>query len=183
MQAVPSNPNGDGAETAKKKGIPTWVGCLIGCSVATLILMVLLAVLGTLAAIAVPNFVKARTRAQGRSCYAIQRVIAMSLDMRETDTREALPELTPKVLELLLAENYLKKIPDDPGAGPGSSGNYVLVTVKGQEKPRVFCLRHGFRDRPASCSEDSSPADQLRAAGVEDEALLNRASSKPPGMD
>lgn len=198
MQATPSSSAGGGAgaaapggagaasggaEAQKKKGIPTWVGCLIGCGVVTAIIMVLLAVLGILGAIAIPNFVKARIKAQTKGCFAYQRIIAGSLEMHEMDKGSGITELTPEAFESLKADGYLQEIPDDPGAGPGSSGNYVLVTTQGEDRRVVFCVRHGFAVRPAGTSEDTSPADQLRAAGVDDDELLGRASGNPPGVD
>lgn len=196
MQATPSSSSGGGAGTGapggaaaapgaevKKKGTPTWVGCLIGCGVVTAIIVVLLVVLGIVGAIAIPNFVSAKLKAQTKGCFAVQRIITASMEMHEIDKGSAITELTPSTLETLKDEGYLMEIPEDPGAGPGSSGNYTLVTVRGEDRPVVFCVRHGFRDRPAGCAEDASPAEQLRAAGVDDDALLGRASNNAPGVD
>lgn len=49
--------------------------------------------------------------------------------------------LSPQVLDELKKAHYLSGVPDDPGAAPGTTGNYYLVTPG--RKPVVACRVHG----------------------------------------
>ena len=84
-------------------------------------IMIVVAIIGLLAAIAIPNFVQARRRAQTNSCIAnlkqIQGAISLwALDNGETDS--------DAVTMANLVTTYIKSTPTCP-----LGGNYVLTTV------------------------------------------------------
>lgn len=101
-------------------------------------LMIVIAIIGVLAAIAVPNFQKARERANQRACYANQKTIAGALEMYNLDFNTSLTELGETNLGILKSNGYLQAVPDDPGQGAGSSGKYKLSAEDG-----VYCDTHG----------------------------------------
>ena len=86
----------------KKKG-----GCL-----SPLGFFVILGVTGVLAAILVPNFIRARSRGQLTACKSNLKNIGTAFAMYSTDYRG----MYPKTLDLL-TPNYLKSIPECPSAG------------------------------------------------------------------
>lgn len=86
----------------KKKG-----GCL-----SPLGFFVILGVTGVLAAILVPNFIRARSRGQLTACKSNLKNIGTAFEMYSTDYSG----MYPKNLDLL-TPNYLKSIPECPSAG------------------------------------------------------------------
>ena len=56
-------------------------------------LMIVIAIIGVLAAIAVPNFRKARERANQRACYANQKTVAGALEMYNLDNNKSITQL------------------------------------------------------------------------------------------
>jgi len=90
-------------------------------------IMIVVAIIGLLAAIAIPNFVKARENAQRNSCIANLKQIdgakaTWALEQKKTNTD------TPAVTELYGAANYIRDQPYCP-----ANGTYTMMTV--QEKP------------------------------------------------
>lgn len=84
-------------------------------------IMIVVAIIGLLAAIAIPNFVKARATAQKQACIAnlkqIQGAIQVwALDQSKVDT--------DAVAMTNLVTDYIKKTPTCPGGG-----TYTLTTV------------------------------------------------------
>jgi len=143
-----------------------------------------MAVLGILASIAVPNFVKARNRANTRACFANQKTLAGAVEMYDLDNTTTTTELTPDVLQVLQRQGYLQVVPNDPGSkDPASSANYVMFVPEGEKSATIFCTRHGFVVPPKGCHARTPPADQARAAGVTDESILSRCSTSEPGND
>ena len=55
--------------------------------------MIVIAIIGVLAAIAVPNFRKARERANQRACYANQKTVAGALEMYNLDNNKSITQL------------------------------------------------------------------------------------------
>lgn len=96
--------------------------------------------IGVVAAIAVPNFRAARQRANRRACFANQKTLAGATEMYNLDNNTDVKELTPKLLESLKSEGYLRSIPQDPGKGEGSSDHYYLLQGK---KDVIACKVHG----------------------------------------
>jgi len=90
-------------------------------------IMIVVAIIGLLAAIAIPNFVKARTNAQRNACIANLKQIdgakaTWALEQKKTNSD------TPAVTELYGAANYIRDQPYCP-----ANGNYTMSDV--QSKP------------------------------------------------
>ncbi|MBL7155569.1 MAG: prepilin-type N-terminal cleavage/methylation domain-containing protein [Candidatus Omnitrophica bacterium] len=86
-------------------------------------IMIVVAIIGLLAAIAIPNFVRARTQAQENACIAnlkqidgAKQVWALDIGKSDTDT-PAWSDLTP---------NYIKRTPACP---VGTSTAYTIGAV------------------------------------------------------
>jgi prepilin-type N-terminal cleavage/methylation domain-containing protein len=87
-------------------------------------LMIVIAIIGVLAAIAVPNFKAARERANTRACYANQKTVVGAMEMYNLDKNTKRTTLDPGFFQSLKSGGYLQSVPQDPGQGPGSSSNY-----------------------------------------------------------
>jgi len=79
---------------------------------------------GLLAAISVPGYRTSRERANSRACYANQKTLAGSLEMYNLDKATRVTVLDRAMWRALKSGGYLGSIPQDPGQGSGSSGNY-----------------------------------------------------------
>jgi len=101
-------------------------------------LMIVIAIIGVLAAIAVPNFKAARERANTRACYANQKTVAGAVEMYNLDKNTRVSTLSG-LWTALKSGGYLQSIPQDPGQGPGTSGQYQLTTANNGIK----CSSHG----------------------------------------
>lgn len=92
------------------------------------------AVVGVLAAIAIPNFTKARDNAREKGCFANQRVLLGATEMYNMDNEKMLNELN---IEALVRGEYLKSAPVCPDGGVyGSTGNLA-------ENGKINCSKHG----------------------------------------
>ena len=76
------------ADTPKKSGMPTWALVLIIVGGVGLVVMVLVAVVGLLAAIAIPNFVRARETAQRNVCISNLRQIDAAKQQWATENKK-----------------------------------------------------------------------------------------------
>lgn len=95
---------------------------------------------GVLAAIAIPNFQKARQKAKTGKCFANQSLILNALRRYNADNADMITNLNQKVIDVLIKENYLPKSVKCP-----SGGKYISVgdlTENGQIK----CTKHGAAD-------------------------------------
>jgi len=101
-------------------------------------LMIVIAIIGVLAAIAVPNFRRARERANQRACYANQKTLAGALEMYNLDNNTCITSFSATTLGSLKVQGYLQSIPQDPGQGQTSSSNYQLDT-----NGDMYCGVHG----------------------------------------
>ena len=103
-------------------------------------LMIVIAIIGVLAAIAVPNFRAARERANLRACYANQKTIAGAVEMYNLDfnTKVATGDLQG-ILPTLQSKGYLQAIPQDPGQGLAPGDGYVLT----DNNDGIKCNSHG----------------------------------------
>ena len=81
-------------------------------------IMIVVAIIGLLAAIAIPNFVKARTRAQANACIANLKQIEGAKETymleNKTTTAPAMDAMVP---------NYIKSTPTCPGGGTYTVGD------------------------------------------------------------
>ena len=100
-------------------------------------LMIVVLILGVLAALAVPNFRKAREQARDKACYANQRVLLGAVEMYNMDTQ---PDsmMTSLDIDRLVNGKYLKNRPYPPEAGCRyfSQGNLA-------ETGNIYCQLHG----------------------------------------
>ena len=96
-------------------------------------IMIVVAIIGILAAIAIPNFVKNRTEAQRKTCIANMRLIVTSAENWRTENHMELIGTDWKV-KLLGATNYIKTEPQCP-----SGGTYTVEVSGTTEEVLVVC--------------------------------------------
>jgi type II secretion system protein G len=100
-------------------------------------LMIVIAIIGVLAAIAVPNFKRARERANTRACYANQKTIAGAVEMYNLDNN-TIAGIDSGTCNQLVSAGYLQSMPSDPGGGAAftyaaiSGGNGISCSTHGQ---------------------------------------------------
>ena len=97
-------------------------------------IMIVVAIIGLLAAIAIPNFVKARTASQKNACIANLKQIdgakaTWALEQKKTNTD------VPGTTDLYGSSNYIRDEPSCPGGG-----TYTLNVV--QTKPACSIAGH-----------------------------------------
>ncbi len=96
-------------------------------------IMIVVAIIGILSAIAVPNFVRNRNEAQRKTCVANMRLIATSAENWRTENRMELIGDDWKT-KLLGSTNYIEVEPTCPAGGTYS------VTIDGtSEAVEVLC--------------------------------------------
>ena len=103
-------------------------------------LMIVISIIGVLAAIAIPNFRQAREKSNQRACYANQKTILGALEMYNLDNGTNMTILTVADLQQLATDKYLQGVPSDPGC-KGQPDNYQSDTVG-----NVWCKFHGNID-------------------------------------
>ena len=101
--------------------------------------MIVIAIIGVLAAIAVPNFKAARERANTRACYANQKTVVGAMEMYNLDKNTKRTNLDQGFFQALKSGGYLQSIPDDPGQGTGTSQNYKATN----DGNGISCSQHG----------------------------------------
>lgn len=79
------------------------------------------------------------TRSKTRPCYANQKTVIGAIEMYNLDKNTRRTTLDAAFFRDLHGQGYLTSVPQDPGAGRGSSGNY-RTTADGNG---ITCLRHG----------------------------------------
>ena len=84
-------------------------------------LMIVIAIIAILAAILVPNFLKARAQGQLTACKSNCKNLATALEMYSSDNGGRYPAATNFAL-LLTGGNYLKLVPTCPAAGANTYG-------------------------------------------------------------
>ena len=96
-------------------------------------IMIVVAIIGLLASIAIPNFVKARTTAQMNACISNLRVIDGAIQQWALDTKQGeTAQVTPT--DVL---SYLKNAVVCPSGGKTFADSYSLTTVAA----RPSCLK------------------------------------------
>ncbi len=96
-------------------------------------IMIVVAIIGILAAIAIPNFIKNRTEAQRKTCIANMRLIVTSAENWRTENHMELIGTDWKV-KLLGSDNYIKTEPQCP-----SAGTYTVIVSGTTEEVLVTC--------------------------------------------
>jgi prepilin-type N-terminal cleavage/methylation domain-containing protein len=96
-------------------------------------IMIVVAIIGLLASIAVPNFVKARTTAQMNACSSNLRQIDGAIQQWALDTKQG-DTATVTAAEIL---PYLKNSVTCPSGGKTFAESYAVTTVQA----RPTCLR------------------------------------------
>src|SRR5579864_7621162 len=96
-------------------------------------IMIVVAIIGLLATIAIPNFVKARTTAQMNACISNLRQIDGAIQTWALETKQA----DNATVEFSQISGYMKNQVVCPSGGHTFSDSYHLGTV--QDKPT--CLR------------------------------------------
>lgn len=79
-------------------------------------IMIVVAIIGILAAIAIPNFVKNRNQSQAKACISNMRQISTASENYLTE-HDMVPWTGTWVDALVGSENYIKVEPKCPGAG------------------------------------------------------------------
>ena len=90
-------------------------------------IMIVVAIIGLLAAIAIPNFVRARTQAQTQACIANLKQIEGAKQVYALDTGAA-STVTPS-LATDLVPNYIKRVPHCPAGGAYTIGNIDTAPI------------------------------------------------------
>jgi type II secretory pathway pseudopilin PulG len=119
-------------------------------------LLAVVAVIGVLAAIAVPNFQAARRRANDRACFANQKTLAGALEMYNLDFNTNIQDLAT-VRGELEGNGYLQSYPRCPGYG-GQRDPYYLDAVSGNG---VACRNHGSITRVENPSYRATSMEPL----------------------
>ena len=102
-------------------------------------LMIVIAIIGILAAIAVPNFRKIRQQAREKACYANLRVIIGAVEMYNMDT--SAPATSFAESDMTGGMNqYFKGMVAKPESGCGYTGSAIDTTGK------IGCGQHGTID-------------------------------------
>jgi len=123
-------------------------------------LMIVISIIGVLAAIAIPNFRQARFKSNQRACYANQKTILGALEMYNLDTGENLTVNNGENLDKLKNERYLQAVPMDPGCKSKGAANYNSDAVG-----NVWCLMHGSIEGEAAFIEPGG-LDDSKAKGT-----------------
>ena len=104
-------------------------------------LMIVIAIIGILAAIAIPNFRKARQQARQKACQANMRVLQGAVEMYNMDSNQMISANLD--VAALSSGKYIKAEPTPPEAGCsyGASGDLAAEGV-------VMCGIHGSVESP-----------------------------------
>lgn len=101
-------------------------------------LMIVIAIIGILAAMAIPNFKKAREQAREKACYSNIRVLLGAIEMYNMD--HSVPMETPEQSKLLGTNGYLKA----EVVCPEANGSYKGTNLS--KDGVLFCSEHGTVD-------------------------------------
>ena len=105
-------------------------------------LMIVIAIIGILAAMAIPNFKKARESAREKACYSNIRVILGAVEMYNMDNSEMINTMNDGFIGNLVSAKYLKSAPAKPET------NCVYSSVGDlTDSGYIICTRHGGVDK------------------------------------
>ncbi len=104
-------------------------------------LMIVIAIIGILAAIAIPNFRKARQQARQKACQANMRVLQGAVEMYNMDSNQMIS--AGLLIDQLSSGKYIKSEPIGPesGCSYSASGDLAAEGV-------VMCDLHGSVESP-----------------------------------
>ena len=119
------------------------------------------------AAIAIPNFRKARQQARHKACHANQRVMMGAIEMYNMDNNTMIDVITPEVMDLLVQGKYLKS-PIVHAEHECCFGTVGDLTKGGQ----LICAIHGSPENPIT-DVDSAEARDLINQGTFYDASTN----------
>jgi hypothetical protein len=86
-----------------------------------------------------PRYHRPRARSLTRACYANQKTVVGAMEMYNLDKNTKRTTLDAAFFLSLKSGGYLQSIPQDPGEGPGTSGNYKDTSANNGIK----CVLHG----------------------------------------
>jgi len=89
-------------------------------------IMIVVAIIGLLAAIAIPNFVKARTTAQTNTCIANLKQIDGAKEQWALENKQG-PTATPAISVLAGPNTYIKNTPLCPATSPAA--DYTINAI------------------------------------------------------
>lgn len=97
-------------------------------------IMIVVAIIGLLAAIAIPNFIKARTTSQTNACINNLRQISGAIDTWALETGQATGSAVASVatVSAYIKLNSASSVPTCPGGGTYTTGNVGVA-------PEVSC--------------------------------------------
>jgi len=100
-------------------------------------LMIVIAIIGILAAIAVPNFNRARAQAKKKSCVSNMKTMEGAIELYQMEN--SIPAGTAPSVTDLKTKGYLKTEPKCPG-----SGTYAIAMPSGTNAVTdITCTIHG----------------------------------------
>jgi prepilin-type N-terminal cleavage/methylation domain-containing protein len=99
-------------------------------------IMIVVAIIGLLAAIAIPNFIKAREASQRNACIANLKQIEGAVATWALETKKKNGDAAPGATDLYGSDKYIKVQPTCP-----ASGTYTIGTVGAD--PQVYCTVAG----------------------------------------
>ena len=103
-------------------------------------IMIVVAIIGLLAAIAIPNFVRARTSSQTNACINNLRQIDGATQQWALETKQAATAVP--AADGSTIEPYLKKLPTCPAGGTTFGNSYTMTTVAEQPICQKVPLSH-----------------------------------------
>lgn len=101
-------------------------------------IVIVVVIIGVLVGLAAPSYERYRKYSNTRACYANQKTISAALQNYNLDRNDKRNDL-PDVMQVLQSAGYLRVVPADPGAGPGSSANYQSTSIGFS----ITCRSHG----------------------------------------
>jgi prepilin-type N-terminal cleavage/methylation domain-containing protein len=129
---------------------------------------IVIAIIGVLSVIAVPNFGGDLRAVQTRQCYGEMKMLVGAIEMQRLEHPESPVVFGPGCLETLKAGDYVQK-----GFAERHTEPWPYLHVPGTEE--LACADHGLPGGHVW----QSPRQQLAARGVDDAALLARMSTTP----
>jgi type II secretory pathway pseudopilin PulG len=134
--------------------------------------LISIAIIGFLAALAVPNFRQSRSKSNKRACFANQKTILGAIEMWSLDTGRD-PQLIPmnQLLDLLVKEKYLQSYPNCPGS---NASFYEHNREYG-----IYCRIHGNIDGTIK-GDVSLQSHTLKAEPKKDRRRKQKRRPYPP---